>query len=119
MRKPPAAKVALSTACPGCSVPPASTTPVMMMVPGPDRAVDATWKYSVRADCAGAHERGANPAHPVPGDQGPAFIEDAAGVASAPGRPGPHETGADPVHPGPEDQKPSLIESAVGVALAV
>ena len=39
---------------PGCSVPPASTTPVMMMVPGPDGAVDATWKYSVRADRAGA-----------------------------------------------------------------
>src|SRR5579863_5103669 len=83
MRKPPSAKVASSMACPGCSVPPASTTPVMMMVPGPDGSVDATWKYSVRADRAGAHGPGANSAHPGPGDQGAAMIGSAAGVTLA------------------------------------
>src|SRR5579862_2231159 len=83
MRKPPSAKVALSMACPGCSAPPASTTPVMMMVPGPDGAVDATWKYSVRADRAGVHDSGADSAHPGPGDQGPALIGSAGAVALA------------------------------------
>src|SRR5271154_1085365 len=79
MRKPPPAKVAPSMARPGCSVPPASTIPVMMMVPGPAGAVEATWKYSVRADRAGAHDPRANSAHPGPGDQGPALIGRAAG----------------------------------------
>jgi hypothetical protein len=62
---------------------PASTTPVMMMVPGPDGAVDATWKYSVWADRAGVHGPWANSAHPGPEDQGPALIESAAVVALA------------------------------------
>src|SRR5271166_2250697 len=76
IRKPPPAKVASSMARPGCSVPPASRTPVMMMVPGPDGAVDATWKYSVRADRAGVHGPWADPAHPGPEDQArPAHAE--------------------------------------------
>src|SRR5580658_9007581 len=83
MRKLPSAKVASSMACPGCSVPPASTTPVMMMVPEPDGAVDATWKYSVRADRAGVHGPGATSAHSGPEDQGPALTGSAAGVALA------------------------------------
>src|SRR5580658_7924908 len=83
MRKLPPAKVASSMARPGCSVPPASTTPVMMMVPGPDGAVDATWKYSVRADRAGAHGPWADSAHPGPEDQGPPLIGSAAVVAVA------------------------------------
>src|SRR5579862_5902692 len=83
MRKPPLAKVASSMARPGCSVPPASTTPVMMMVPGLDGAVDATWKYSVRADRVGGHDSGADSAHPGPGDQGPTLIESAGVVALA------------------------------------
>src|SRR5579862_8919455 len=83
MRKPPSAKVALSMACPGCSAPPASTTPVMMMVPGPDGAIDATWKYSVRADRAGVHGPWADSAHPGPGDQGTALIGSAGVVAVA------------------------------------
>src|SRR5271165_4004329 len=82
MRKPPPAKVASSMARPGCSVPPASTTPVMM-VPGPDGAVDATWKYSVWADRAGVHGPWADSAHPGPGDQGTALIGSAAVVALA------------------------------------
>src|SRR5580704_9812996 len=83
MRKPPPAKVASSMARPGCSLPPASTTPVMMMVPGPDGTVDATWKYSVGADRAGARGPWANSAHPSADDQGPAFIRSAAVVAFA------------------------------------
>src|SRR5580692_5546379 len=83
MRKPPPAKVASSMARPGCSVPPASTTPVTVMVPGPDGTVDATWKYSVWADRAGVHDPWANSAHPGPEDHGPVFIESAAVVPLA------------------------------------
>jgi hypothetical protein len=43
----------------GC---PTSTTPVMMMAPGPSAAVEATWKYSVRVGRAGAdHAPGPKP----------------------------------------------------------
>src|SRR5580692_6611929 len=78
MRKLPPAKVAPSMARPGFSVPPALTTPVTMMVPGPEGLVDTTWKYSVRAALPGARIAGlapgrqppaAQPGHPVCEDQ--------------------------------------------------
>src|ERR1035437_4005162 len=78
MRKLPPAKVAPSMARPGCSVPPALTTPVTMMVPGPEGWVDTTWKYSVWAALLGVHLDGsapgrqppaAEPGHPVCEDQ--------------------------------------------------
>ena len=56
---------------------------LMMMVPGSDGAVDATWKYSVWADRAGVHGPWANSARPGTEEQGPALIGSAAGMALA------------------------------------
>src|SRR5580704_1968172 len=69
MRKLPPAKVAPSMARPGFSVPPALTTPVTMMVPGPEGLVDTTRKYSVRAALPGARIDGSAPGRQPPAAQ--------------------------------------------------
>src|SRR5580658_10046599 len=99
MRKLPLAKVAPSMARPGFSVPPALTTPMTMMVPGPDGLVDTTWKYSVwAAGLPGAHADGSA----LPGPHVDGLALPGAHVAGP--APGPQPPAAGPGHPACEDQ---------------